>query len=157
GRLLVPDAGGASPKPMRRDEALAAEPPASKELSGVSIEAAWRWRDVPGPPKAPEVSLDGIREAQKATALTWAVSLSETARMRIAFSSHALPLPRSSQSRARPARWGYIVLWPNSTQYRVVPPGTLRAVIGERRVDVTPTTLGTVHTQGDGHRLGVPT
>jgi hypothetical protein len=35
------------------------------------------------PPKAPEVSADGIREAQKLTSLSWKVDLAETGRMRI--------------------------------------------------------------------------
>src|SRR5262245_66298625 len=54
GRLLAADAGVTPPEPMPPDQPLAIEPPASKELSGLVAEGVWRWRDVPGPPKAPE-------------------------------------------------------------------------------------------------------
>jgi hypothetical protein len=158
GRLLVPEAGAPPPEVLRGDTAMTPEalgPP--REMPGVTLEAVWRWRDVPAPPKAPEVSGEGIKEAQKLTALTWKVDLIEAGRMRVEFTSRALPLPARSELRARPDRYGTVVLWPNLTGYRVIPPGALRTTLGERRVDVTPVTTGTVRPQGDGKRLGLPT
>jgi len=38
----------------------------------------------------------------------------------------------------------------------VIPPGALRALLGERRIDVTPLSPGAVHAQGEGRRLGFP-
>ena len=157
GRLTVPDASAPSPEVMRPDLALPAETPASKDLAGVTLEGAWRWRDVPGPPKAPEVGLEAIREAQKLTALTWKIDLTDSGRMRIEFTSRALPLPAHSEIRARADRYGNIVLWPNFTEYRVVAPGALRTVLGERRVDVTPLTAAPHSVQGESKRLGVTT
>jgi hypothetical protein len=111
---------------------------------------------VPQPHKGPEVASESIRAAQKLTALTWKIDLAETGRMRIQFTSRALPLPAGSEIRARADRYGAILLWPSSTEYRVVPPGALRTLIGERRVDVTPLSNGVAHAAGDGKRLGYP-
>jgi hypothetical protein len=157
GRLFVADAGGAPPEPLRPEVVMAVEAPSGKDLGGVTLDAAWRWRDVPAPPRAPEVSLEGIKEAQKATALTWKIDLSDSGRMRIAVTSHAQAFPRGSEIRSRADRWGHIVLWPNMTRYRVVPVGALRTAIGERRVDMTPLSVGTVLMQGEGRRLSVAT
>jgi hypothetical protein len=122
----------------------------------VTLEAEWRWRDVPAPPRSPEVALDGIRAAQRLTTLSWRIDLSDNGRMRIRFTSRALPLPGGAEIRGRADRYGAIVLWPNSTDFRVIPPGALRTTIGERRVDVTPLSLGTARSAGEGARLGAP-
>lgn len=157
GRLLMPDAGAAPPEALRPEAPVAAESPTSREIGGVSLDAVFRWRDVPAPPKAPEVSADGIREANKLTTLSWKIDLSETGRMRIDFTSRALPLPTHAEIRARIDRYGSFVLWPNATEYRVIPPGALRAVLGERRVDVTPLAAGTAKPHGEGKRFGFVT
>ena len=156
GRLSLPTDAGPPPTPipLRPDAPMPVEAPSSREVSGVTLEAVWRWRDVPAPPKAPEVSQEGIKDAQKLTALTWKIDLAEGGRMRIQFTSRALPLPAGAEIRARADRYGAIILWPSSTDYRVVAPGALRTVIGERRVDVTPLASGTARAAGDGRRLG---
>lgn len=157
GRLLVPDATAPPPVPFRPEADLPAESLGSKDLAGVSLEGAWRWRDVPQPPRAPEVSADGIKEAQKLTALGWAADLAESGRMRFAHASRALPLPAQSEIRARFDRWGSLVMWPGASAYRIVPPGALRTVLGERRVDVMPLSIGSSHVAGAGKRLGFGT
>jgi hypothetical protein len=60
-----------------------------------------------------------------------------------------------AEIRARSDRYGHIVLWPSSTDYRVVGEGALRPLLGERRVDVTPLATATPTAQGEGRRLGV--
>lgn len=157
GRLLVPDATAPPPVPFQPEADVAAESPGGKDLAGVSLEGAWRWRDVPQPPRAPEVSADGIKDAQKLTALAWTADLAESGRMRFAHASRALPLPARSEIRARVDRWGSLVMWPDSSAYRIAPPGALRTVLGERRVDVTPLSLGVAHAAGAGRRLGFGT
>jgi hypothetical protein len=142
---------------LRPDVPVAAETPGSKDLSGATLEAAWRWRDVPAPPKAPEVAADGIKEAARLTGLTWKVDLSDGGRMRVEFTSLALPLPKRSELRARADRYGTLVLWPEWTDYRVVAPGALRTVLGERRVDVTPLAISKPASRGEGRRLGFAT
>jgi hypothetical protein len=157
GRLIIPDAGLPPPEVLRGDAAMTPEVLGSRDLQGVSLEAVWRWRDVPPAPKAPEVAAEGIKEAHKLTALTWKVDLADTGRMRVEFTSRALPFPARSEIRARSDRYGSIVVWPNLAGYRVIPPGALRTALGERRVDVTPLTPGTARPQGEGKRLGVAT
>ncbi|MCC6553202.1 MAG: hypothetical protein IT372_09305, partial [Polyangiaceae bacterium] len=155
GRLLLPaDAAAPPPVPLAPDAPMTVEAPSSREVAGLTLEAVWRWREVAPPPKAPEVSLEGIKEAQKLTALTWRIDLSEGGRMRAVFTSRALPLPAGAELRARTDRYGSIVVWPGFTDYRVIAPGALRTVIGERRVDVTPLAAGTARAAGDGRRLG---
>ncbi|AKT36443.1 hypothetical protein [Chondromyces crocatus] len=155
-RPSVPDGGAPPPVPFTPDTALPAEASSTRDLSGLTLEAAWRWRDVPPPPRAPEVAADGIKAAQRLTTLSWSIDLSETGRLRIRFTSRALPLPGGSELRARSDRYGAIVLWPNATDYRVIPPGALRTTLGERRVDVTPLATGTVTPDGEGRRLNLP-
>ncbi len=157
GRLLVPDASALPPEPLQPDTDLAAEPLGTKDLAGVTLEGSWRWRDVPQAPRAPEVAVEGVKEAQKLTVLAFKVDLSDSGRMRLEHASRALPLPARSEIRARVDRWGSLVMWPGAASFRVVPPGALRTVIGERRVDVTPLSVGTVRAAGEGKRLGVPT
>ena len=156
GRLVVPDAGAPVPEALRADP-IAPESPTVREVAGLSLDAVFRWKDVPAPPKAPEVSADGLREALKLTALTWKIDLADAGRMRIEFTSRALPLPAHAEIRARSDRYGNLVIWPMATEYRVIQPGALRTVVGERRVDVTPLALGTVKAQGEGRRLGLVT
>lgn len=157
GRLIIPDAGPPPPEPLRGDAAMPPEIPGTRDLQGVSLAAIFRWRDVPLPPKTPEVAGEGLKEAQKLTALTWTINVTDTGRMRIEISSRALPFPARTEIRSRADRYGSIVVWPNLTGYRVVPPGALRTALGERRVDVTPLLPGTTRPQGEGKRLGVPT
>ncbi|UQA61458.1 hypothetical protein [Polyangium aurulentum] len=157
GRLIIPDASAPAPEVVRGDQPIPAEAATSKELSGLTLEAAFKLRNVPPPPKGTEVAHKGIEEAQRLTAPTWKIDVTDTGRMRIEFTSRAMPLPMRSELRARSDRYGHVVLWPNATDYRVVPPGALRTVMGERRVDVTPLSTGTVRAQGEGKKLGVAT
>src|SRR6185312_826348 len=120
-----------------------------------SLDAVFRWRDVPAPPRAPEVSLDGLREAQKLTALTLKIDLTESGRMRAELSGVAFPLPAHSELRARTDHYGNLLMWPNHGGYRVVPPGALRTLLGERRIDLTPLSVGTVKQQGEAKRLNL--
>ena len=155
GRLILPDGGAPPPVPLATDAALAVESPGSKDLAGVALESVFRWRDVPAAPKAPEVSAEGLKEAAKVTTLALRVSVTDGGRMRMEITSRALPLPGGTELRARSDRWGHLLLWPNSTEYRVIPAGALRTLLGERRVDVTPLVPGQAKPAGDGKRLGV--
>ncbi len=157
GRLMVPEAVAPPPEVLRGDLPITPETPYIKDLAGVSLDAQFKLRDVPVVPKGPEISQDGIKAAAGLTAPKWKIDLTESGRMRIVFVSRAMPLPMNSELRARTDRYGHVVLWPNATDYRVVPPGAIRTVLGERRVDVTPLSSGTTKLQGTGKRLGLPT
>jgi hypothetical protein len=47
-------------------------------------------------------------------------------------------LGEAAEIRARSDRYGHVVVWPNESRYRVLPPGAVRTVLGERRVDAVP-------------------
>jgi hypothetical protein len=155
--LLIPDAGPPPPTPLKADGTVAADSMGHDDLAGLTLEAAFRPRKLPVPPKAPEVSQDGIGKAAKLTALTLTIDLTTLGRMKALFTSRALPFPYHSEIRARYDRYGNFVLWPNATKVRVVAPGALRTALGEARVDVTPLSAGTKGPTGTGKRLGEKT
>jgi len=47
-------------------------------------------------------------------------------------------LPPDSEIRARSDRFGHLLVWSGATKYRPLAPGSLRALLGERRYDVAP-------------------
>ncbi|WP_437688392.1 hypothetical protein [Sorangium sp. So ce176] len=155
GRLVMSEASQHSPLPLAPAAPLPEDTLAPRELPGVALEAAFRWRDVPQPPKAPQLAAAGLQAAQAVTDLTWKIDLAETGRMRVQFTSRALPLPSGSELRARHDVHGEVLLWPGLTQYRVLPPGALRTLLGERRIDVTPLSTGSARPIGEGKRLDV--
>ncbi len=142
------------PEPMAVGDQLAIDPPLPKaELSGVLVEARWVW---PKPPaNAPEASEEGLGRARKKIALDHAVSIASDGRMRLAFRSPALPFPAGSELLARSDRFGSLLVWPDSPQYRIVVPGALRAAFEDRRLDVVPLSKATAAELGEGKRLGV--
>jgi hypothetical protein len=156
GHPVAVDASSPLPETMHPSTPLYPEStPYTKDTAGVTLDAAFRWRDVPAPPRAPEVSAEGLREAQKLTALTLKIDLAETGQMRAELGGSAFLLPAHSELRARSDHYGNLLVWPNAAGYRVLPPGALRAVLSERRIDVTPLSPGTLRAQGEGRRLGV--
>jgi hypothetical protein len=72
--------------------------------------------------------------------------------MRVIFDSRALPLGQGSEIRARGDRYGHVLVWPNGSQYRVLPPGAVRTLLGERRVDATPLVRPQTVGVGEGAR-----
>lgn len=157
GRLVLPDAGPPPPTALRADGPVAADSMGHDDLSGVTVEAAFRPRHLPAAPKAPEVSQEGIAKAAKLTALTMTIDMTMLGRMKVLFTSRALPFPFRSEIRARFDRYGNFVLWPNATKVRVIAPGAMRTALGEDRVDVTPLAAGTKGPSGAGKRLGEKT
>lgn len=155
-RAAAVDARSPPPETMHPSTPLYPESaPYTKDTPGVTLDAAFRWRDLPAPPRAPEVSVEGLREAQKLTALTLKIDLTEAGRMRAELGGSAFLLPAHSELRARADHYGNLLVWPDAAGYRVLPPGALRAALGERRIDVTPLSPGTARPQGEGRRLGV--
>ena len=112
--------------------------PSQRDAVGVTIEGNFRFRELPAPPRGQEVSAEGLREAQRITALTFRADLSESGRMRLELVGAAFPLPPHTENRARADLLGHLLFWPDLTAYRVVPPGALRTLLGEGRIHVTP-------------------
>jgi hypothetical protein len=166
---------GPPPEPLRTDEPLPADAPrelvrevaprdggTGKEIvretreSGVSLQAVLRMGEGPGAPRAAEVNAAAIEALRRKTETRLAIDLG-FARARFE-PSGAFVLPPGTELRARSDRYGHLLLWPGESTYRVVAAGALRALLGERRLDVAPLSPADVHGSGEGpHRLGMRT
>lgn len=139
GRLILSDAGSLTAvQPLIPTEPLPPDNLAVREGGGVTLNAEWIWSNVPAPPHAPEVNTAGIESARKAVRRLWIVDIVDAGRMRIVFDSVSLSLTKFTELRGRYDRFGNVLVWPGGDQYRVIAPGALRALLDERRVDVTP-------------------
>lgn len=158
GRLIFPDAAAPVPQPMLAGQELAADSLPGREAQGVTLSAEWIWTNVPAPPHLPEMSAAGIEAARKLTRRLWTIDITEYGRMRIVFDSVAFALTKFTELRARYDRFGHVLVWPSGEQYRVVPPGSLRALLDERRIDVTPLMAERAKSMpSSGPRFGFPT
>jgi hypothetical protein len=164
-----PGAGvdGAAPEALRSDAPLAPDAPReaprdagtkepSRELTGYVMQATIHSGEGPPAPKGPEVNLAAIDGARHRTESRLTIAATQT-RARFVVGT-GFVLPQGTEIRARADRFGYVILWPGEATYRVAEAGSLRALFGEGRVDVAPTTQASVTQTGDGpRRLGLPT
>src|SRR5262245_19727916 len=157
GRLIMPEAGPPEATPIREDEPLPRDTLTAKDGTGVTLEAQFKWPDAPNPPNAPEISGDGLKKGREKTALTVSIDLAPAGRMRFVFSSASFPVPKNAEIRAANDRWGHILVWPDGNAYRVLRPGTLRAVFAERRADALPLVRPKPEARGKGSYLGLET
>ena len=154
--VIVTPEGGPPPVPFRGDVPLSADT-LSRESVGYTLSAVMKQADLSGPPRAPEVNTAGLDAARKKTELRLAIELAPS-RMRVALLGAGWMLPADTELRARSDRYGHVVVWPGGGAYRPLAPGTLRALIGERRFDVAPVTPAEVANKDDvGKRIGVRT
>jgi hypothetical protein len=153
------------PEPLRSDQRVAPDAPREpaardqggrdasrdwRELAGYEMQAVLRAGEGPGPPKAAEVSATGIEAAKRKTEARMAIEMSQT-RARFVLSG-GFVLPQATELRARLDWYGHLLLWPGESTYRVAQPGALRALLGERRLDVAPLSPAKVVPGGDGAR-----
>ncbi|MBX3261518.1 MAG: hypothetical protein KIS78_34500 [Labilithrix sp.] len=148
--------GGPPPTPLRGDDVLAPDT-LPRESAGYTLSAAFRLADVTGPTRAPEVNNAGLDAARKATELRLGIDLSPT-RMRVALQGRGFVLPPDTELRARADRFGHVVVWPGAASYRPLAPGSMRALLGERRFDVAPITPAEIAPRVEGgRRIGIRT
>jgi hypothetical protein len=127
-----------------------------KELSGYALHAVLRTGEGAPPPKGPEVNLAAIDSLRRRTEAHVAIEASQT-RARFVLSG-GFVLPQGTELRARNDRYGHLVIWPAENSYRIAEPGALRALLGERRLDVAPLSPARVTLGGEGaRRLNVRT
>jgi hypothetical protein len=150
--------GGVVPQPLRADRSLTLDT-TTKETSkdgigGYSLVAVLRPSDVAPPAKGADGA--GLDAARRKTETRLAIDIAPT-HARIVLGS-GFVLPEGTELRQRIDRYGYVVYIPGEGAYRVGAPGSLRAVLGERRLDVAPTSSPEVTHNGEGpHRFGRPT
>jgi len=152
GKITAPEAGLVAPQPMRADQALDEDSLTQRELTGVTLDGEWRLADLTPPPKAPEVNVPGLEAARKLTAPRMTIDLASVGRMRVIFESRAMPLGEGTEIRSRTDRYGHVLVWPNGSRYRVLPPGAVRTVLGERRVDAIPLVRAQTSGKSEGAR-----
>jgi hypothetical protein len=138
--LLARDAGGYRETP--RD---------TREIAGYVMLAQLRTGEGPGPLRVPEVNATVIDAARRRAEERLTIEMSST-RARLVVSSGSFVLPQSTELRARLDRYGYLLFWPGEDSYRVAEEGSLRALLGERRLDVAPVSRAEVVDAGEGPR-----
>jgi hypothetical protein len=159
-----PDAGP-PPEPLRGDRAVGADAPHetardlgakdprsgdTRELAGYVLQAVLHAGEGPPAPKGPEVNASAIEAARRKLEARMAIEASQT-RARFVLSG-GLVVPAGTELRARADRYGHLVLLPGEDSYRVAEEGALRALLGERRLDVAPLSAAEVTAPGDGAR-----
>lgn len=157
GRLIVPEAGPPEPTPYRGDEALPRDTITAKDGTGVTLEAAFKWLDVPGPNSVPELSNEALKKAREKAALKVTVDLAPVGRMRFTFASATFPVPKDAELRAQTEHYGHVLVWPDGNAYRVLRAGMLRALLSERRADALPLSVVKAEPRGKGSYLGLET
>jgi hypothetical protein len=149
--------GAPPPVPMRPDQPIAAELLPLKEVTGYTIQATLHTEDAPAVPKGPEHSAQALDAARKKTEPRLTIDLG-SGRARMVMQSEGFVLPVGTELRARTDRYGHVVLAADGSGYRVVSPGTLHALLGERRFDVAPLSAVEINSAGEGtRRLGYRT
>ena len=123
----------------------------TRDTAGYTVEAAFRWADVP--PPSPEAT-STLREAVQRLELKFVIDLVSAGRMRVSFESGGFPLPLHTELRARESYYGHVLVWPDEKAYRVIPAGSLRALFAERRADVAPLLRAVLRPAGNGLFLG---
>jgi hypothetical protein len=108
-------------------------------------------------PDPPEGQKDAVERLRKSTTPAWKVELAAIGRMRAEVASRGQTLPRGTVIGARFDRFGSVLVWPGGSRYRLLPPGTLRNALDDRRADVSPLTSGRLEDKGAGDRLGMRT
>ena len=140
---------GPPPVPLRGDQPIPGDVPGEHALSGYSVEATLHLADLALPPRGGEGNAATVaaEDAQrKATEPRVLVEMAAS-RLRWVFASGAFPLLPGTELRARGDRYGYVLLVPawagppgtTSATYAALPPGTLHALLDDRRLDVGPT------------------
>ncbi len=142
---------GPPPVPLRGDVAAAGDSVGTKEVVGYTMHAVFRAGDLPPASKGPEVSQAGLEAARRKTEPRMTIDLSAT-RARIVL-GNGFVLPAESELRARVDRYGFLLMAPGGGAYRNAAPGSLRALLGERRLDVAPLSPADVAPRGEGPRL----
>jgi hypothetical protein len=152
GKPPTTDAAAVVPEALRGDQPPDDDSLTQRELQGVTLEAEWHYPDAMPGPKGPEVNVAGVEAARRLTGARMTIDLASVGRMRVTFDSRALPLARGAEIRARTDLHGHLLVWPNGTQYRVLPPGAVRTLLGERRVDAVPLVRAQSAARGEGAR-----
>lgn len=153
--LSASDAGP-PPLPLRFDRALPPDSLADKNVPGCSLDAVLSPIEPPPPPRGADLAQPALDALRRKVEPHLRIDLG-SGRLRVALASSGFVLPAGTEIRARADRYGQIVVAPDGAAYRVLAPSVLRALVGERRLDVSPLSGAEVAPRGEGSRLGART
>ncbi len=167
-KLKDPNGSGGSGRPegipdpvQPQPWALNQPPPPDRSSAqvgaGVTLQAHFEW---PGKEKRLRFHDLAAAEAEALNAslqLRLNVELRPHGRMRIEIDGGAFSLAPGSKLLARQDAWGHLLVWPDSSQYRVLGSGALRALFAEGRADISPLSRGEVERLPEGKLLGQST
>ncbi len=157
---------GPAPEPLRSDRGLLPDTPREASArdggtkegvrdprgpNGYTLQVILRTGEGPPAPKAPEVNVAVIEGARRRTEAKLAIAISP-GRARFTVTGSGFVLPQGTELRSRSDRYGHLLLWPGENSYRVAEPGSLRALLGERRLDVAPISPADLGGGGEGGR-----
>jgi hypothetical protein len=158
---------GHTPEPLRGDQGLAPDVPprepsvregGAREATrdprgplGYTLQSTIRTGEGPAAPRGPEVNVGAIDAAKRRAEAKMSVAFSQ-GRARFVLQGGAFVLPTATELRSRSDRYGHLLLLPGEDVYRVVEPGSLRALLGERRLDVAPLSPADVKPGGESAR-----
>jgi hypothetical protein len=143
-------------KDQTREQVAHESPRDVKEVAGYSLQAFFRSGEAPPPARAGEINLTALDAARRKTEPRLTVETGAS-RARIVLNG-GFVLPVGTELRSRSDRYGHLLLWPGDDTVRVVQPGALRALLGERRLDIAPLSPADARSGGDGpHRLNMRT
>lgn len=145
-----------APEPLRADQALDPDV-VSREAASERWIAEIRWLSLPSFPRLPELNGDAIERIRDGLGFLLEIDLSAAGRLRAVINSKTFALPEGTELRSREDRLGHLLLWNSAENYAVLAPGTLRAVLNERRADAAPVTKPKLTNLGSGSALGLAT
>lgn len=153
-RALVVDGGAPRPAPLQEDDAIPRDTALpAREGAQVGLHARFAWIE-PSSPPAPDAPLGALKVAHERVAFHVELELGSPGRLRLAFTGRAFSMPPGAELRARNDAFGHVLVWPDGAKYRVLPPGTLRALFQERRADVVPLVRRSAHALPGRSALG---
>lgn len=155
---------GPPPEPLRGDRPVPPDTPRetvrelgakepkgdSRDLGGYAMQALLHSGEGPPAPKGGEVNTSAIDAARRKLEARIAIEASQT-RARFVLSG-GFVVPQGTELRARLDRYGHLVFLPGEETYRIAEEGALRALFGERRLDVAPLSSAEVTSPGEGAR-----
>ena len=123
----------------------------SKDPAGYSLTGTMHIALLPPLTRGEGAVQSALEAARKKTETRLDLDLSGS-RLRVAIAGGGFLLAEGSELRARWDQYGHILLMPGLSWYRIVAPGAMRALLGERRLDVLPLGEVVLTRSGEGQR-----
>jgi len=142
-----------TPKNLREDTRLQADSPNPKDSLGVTLEAEWKSGDWPSLPNNSPIERERLTEIHARNKWLFRIDLAASGRMRLTLASRGFAFDKGTEIRARVDLLGHVLVWPDQMQYRILPPGAMRALFEEGHPDVGPTLATNAKTAGTAHWL----